>query len=81
MKGSLFIAKPFGIRVFVHWTFSLLILWVLGSMLAAGAGLSQAAEATLFVLAVFGCVILHEFLASTLERKLLLRLKPRQQGR
>ena len=60
MKGSLKIGEPFGIGVFVHWTFSLLIAFVVLSQFYAGAPVTAIAGGVVFVLAVFGCVLLHE---------------------
>jgi len=49
-----------GIDVFLHWSFLIVPAWVALTSLAAGATLVSAVNATLFVLAVFGCVLLHE---------------------
>ncbi len=49
-----------GIRIRVHWTFLLLPLYVYFSSLFAGSGTIAAAISILFVLAIFGCVLLHE---------------------
>jgi Zn-dependent protease len=58
------IGRPFGINLFIHWTFWLLPLWIVLSAPAAGA----AAESNIFPLglqlalvgALFTCVVLHE---------------------
>jgi Zn-dependent protease len=54
MKGSLHLGSPFGIGLFVHWTFGLLIAFLLFLTNAGLGGL-------IFVLALFGCVTLHEY--------------------
>ncbi len=59
MKGWK-ITELAGIGVYVHWTFLLLPVLVASSALSSGSGLAAAAEAVLFVLAIFGCVVLHE---------------------
>jgi Zn-dependent protease len=51
--------KLFGIGVYVHWTFLLLLGWVLYSGLDEG--LTAALATVALVVAVFGCVVLHEF--------------------
>lgn len=56
MGGSLKLGSVAGIGIFVHWTFSILIAWVLFSQPTLTAGISASA----FVLALFGCVVLHE---------------------
>src|SRR5262245_7919289 len=57
MKWSWKIFTAFGIGVYIHATFWLLILWV---VLVSGE-LYRGLFATLLVLAVFACVVLHEF--------------------
>lgn len=60
MKGSWEIGKIAGIDIRVHWTFLLLPLWVYFSSLASGGGIAAAVLSVAFLLAVFGCVVLHE---------------------
>ena len=49
-----------GIGIFVHWSFLILPLMIAGSALSAGSGLAVAVWSVVFVLAIFGCVLLHE---------------------
>jgi Zn-dependent protease/predicted transcriptional regulator len=60
MKNSLSIGRVAGIHLFIHWTFPLLLGWVIFSNLRAGRSLDDTLWSLLFVLAVFVCVILHE---------------------
>lgn len=60
MRGSLRIGRLAGIDVFVHWTFGILLAWVLGTHLMRGAGMADALAGVGLILAVFGCVVLHE---------------------
>ncbi len=69
-KYSLNLGKPFGIRVSVHWTFSLLIVWIVIMSVNQGLGLSQILMHILFVLTLFACVVLHEFGHSLMAIKL-----------
>lgn len=59
-RYSLNIGKPFGIRVSVHWTFSLLIVWIVFISINRGLELPQILMHILFVLTLFVCVVLHE---------------------
>lgn len=59
-RYSLNLGKPFGIRVSVHWTFSLLIVWIVFISINRGLDLQQILMHILFVLALFVCVVLHE---------------------
>jgi Zn-dependent protease len=59
-RYSLSLGKPFGIKVSVHWTFSLLIAWIVVVSVSRGLDLSQILWHILFVLALFVCVVLHE---------------------
>jgi len=61
MKWSLRIARFAGIDVFVHWTFVLLITWILLTNLGAGRSLDESLWSIWFVLSLFVCVVLHEF--------------------
>jgi Zn-dependent protease/predicted transcriptional regulator len=61
MKWSLKLGSYAGIGVYLHWTFALLIGWVFFSHLGAGQTPGQAVAGVAFVLALFGCVVMHEF--------------------
>lgn len=60
MKWSLRIARVAGIGIYVHWTFFLLIAWIIFIHLGASAGADAAARSVGFFLAIFGCIVLHE---------------------
>jgi Zn-dependent protease/CBS domain-containing protein len=61
VANSLELGKPFGIRLSVHWSFSLLLVWILFISLRHGLDLYQILWHVVFVLALFTCVVLHEF--------------------
>ncbi|MEM9718815.1 MAG: site-2 protease family protein [Bacteroidota bacterium] len=61
MKWSLFLGKPWGIKLYIHWTFLILIAWVLYTQLSQGTPMPEALIPIGFVLAVFACVTLHEY--------------------
>ena len=50
-----------GIQVLMHWSFLLLLAWVLITTLGTGKGLQHAGFQLGAVLIVFACVVLHEF--------------------
>jgi Zn-dependent protease len=60
MRSSLKIATIFGIEVRIHFTFLLFLAWI-GLTYYQIAGFSGALQGVLFILALFGCVLLHEF--------------------
>ncbi|MEQ9363278.1 MAG: site-2 protease family protein [Leptospirales bacterium] len=60
MKWSLSLGKIAGIRLFVHWTFSILIVYIFFAHYAAGHGLREALWGAAFIIALFACVLLHE---------------------
>jgi Zn-dependent protease/predicted transcriptional regulator len=60
MKWSWKLAEVAGIGIYVHWTFSILIGWVVLQHMTDGAGLATAVGGVLLILAVFACVVLHE---------------------
>ncbi len=49
-----------GIKIRLHWTFVLLPLFIYFSSLMDGRGMTAAIASVVFVLAIFGCVLLHE---------------------
>lgn len=61
MKWSLKLGSYAGIGVYLHWTFALLILWIIVMHLGAGETAGQALADVGFILALFFCVVLHEF--------------------
>jgi Zn-dependent protease/CBS domain-containing protein len=60
MRWSLRLGSVSGIGIDVHWSFLILIGWVLLIHLSHGAGIGGALEGVVFVLVIFGCVVLHE---------------------
>lgn len=61
MKWSWKIARFTDIDIYVHSTFFILILWVGLSYWAIGHSVAAVIEGVGFVLALFTCVVLHEF--------------------
>lgn len=61
MKGSLRIGTFFGIGVHIHWTFPLLLLFVAWRAWSSGADAAGIGVSVVFVLAIFACVVMHEY--------------------
>ena len=61
MKWSWKLGRFAGIDVFVHATFFLLIGWIALSHWLQARSLAAAAAGVAFILALFACVVLHEF--------------------
>ncbi|MFN3742155.1 MAG: site-2 protease family protein [Anaerolineales bacterium] len=55
------VARLFGINVYIHPTFWLLVVWVVLSDFLVHRSLDSALQGILFVLALFVCVVFHEF--------------------
>ena len=60
MKWSWKITRIAGIDVYVHATFFILILWIGLSYWAVDGSLGAVIIGVGFILALFGCVVLHE---------------------
>jgi len=60
MKKSLSFPKIAGINIYIHWTFSLIILWIIYVNFRAGLNAVQIGWSVFFVLSLFVCVTLHE---------------------
>lgn len=69
MKYALRLGRPFGIKIAIHWTFLLLILWVVAVNINQGADTGQALLSVAFVLVLFICVVLHELGHSLAARR------------
>lgn len=61
MKWSWKLVRLAGIDVFVHATFVMLIVWIAMIYWDTGGGLDAVARGVGFILALFACVLLHEF--------------------
>lgn len=64
-----------GIGVYLHWTFALLIAWIFFSQLGTGAGAARATATVIFVLALFFCVVLHEYGHALMARRFGIRTR------
>ncbi len=60
MKGSFKLGNIAGIGVFIHWTFSLLIVFIVYVNYKAGQNLTQILWSVLFISCIFLTVFLHE---------------------
>ena len=60
MKGTFKLGKIAGISLFIHWTFSLLLLFIVYINYKAGQNLTQILWSVLFILCIFLTVLLHE---------------------
>ena len=60
MRWSWRIGRLAGIGIYVHATFLLLILFILFVNWRQGRSLATATEGVIFILAIFGCIVLHE---------------------
>jgi Zn-dependent protease/CBS domain-containing protein len=60
VKWSLQIARVAGIGIYLHWTFLLLMGWIASIHIAQRHDLPAVIHGLGFVLAIFGCVVLHE---------------------
>jgi len=67
MKWSWKLGKFRGISVYMHATFLILIAFIVFSHWSAGHSLAMTLEGVGFILAIFACVVLHEFGLLTAE--------------
>lgn len=61
MKGTFKLAKVAGIGLFIHWTFSLLIAFIIFINYRTGLNAVQILWSVVFVLCIFITVVMHEF--------------------
>src|SRR5438105_811132 len=60
MSWSWKIGRIAGIPIYIHWTFLILIAWLVLSHWSATHDPAATAEGVGFTLSIFGCVVLHE---------------------
>lgn len=60
-KLSLYIGNYSGIKVFIHWSFWLILVWIYFSYYNVNKNPAEGLNGVLFILAIFACVVLHEF--------------------
>jgi Zn-dependent protease/predicted transcriptional regulator len=60
MKGALKIGSVSGIKIEVHWSFTLLLIWVAFLEIQKGSDLNRILLNEALILVLFVCVILHE---------------------
>ncbi len=68
MKWSIKLGRLWGIDVFLHFTFLIFLAWV-GSSVWVGAGPGVAISTVLLIVALFSCVLLHEYGHALTARK------------
>ncbi len=69
LKYVLPLGSPFGIRVSVHWSFLLLVAWIVYVDIERGLGLVPILYSILFIITIFICVVIHELSHSLTARK------------
>jgi Zn-dependent protease len=65
------LGRAFGINIFIHWTFALIVGYVLFASVRSGAPspLDRAVYSLTFLAAAFGCVVLHELGHALMARR------------
>jgi Zn-dependent protease len=61
MKGSMKLITIKGIIVYLHFTFLVFLAWMIGVFIFSGMQWMQLVWSLLFLLAVFACIVLHEY--------------------
>lgn len=69
MNQSFTLGRIAGIKILMHWTFLLLLAWIIFSEIGKGSGTATIIMTVLFVLSIFFCVVLHELGHSLTAKK------------
>jgi len=75
VRGAVRLGSLAGIGVYVHWSFLILIGWVLYVHFSQGSTWTAALNDVGFVLAIFGCVVLHELGHALMARRFGIRTR------
>lgn len=57
----MYVGRFAGIGVYIHWTFWIILIWFFFIYYNTTKDASQGFQGVLFILALFGCVVLHEY--------------------
>ncbi|WP_224996072.1 site-2 protease family protein [Cesiribacter sp. SM1] len=66
---SLYIGRFAGIKVYIHWTFWIILVWVFYMYYNINQDAGEGLKGVLFILALFACVVLHEYGHALTARK------------
>lgn len=69
MKWALYLGKIAGIKLYMHWTFLILVGWIFLMYFQVGNNIRDGLMGVAFILTIFVCVILHEFGHSLTARR------------
>src|SRR5688572_17925737 len=75
MKGSLRIAKIAGIDIYIHWTFGLLLAYILFVNYRSGTSGSQLLWSFAFIMTIFLIIVLHELGHALTARRFNIKTK------
>ncbi len=75
MKWSWRIGRFFGIDLYMHWTFLILVAWIALVHYQQSRSLGLTLQGILFILAIFACVVLHEYGHALTARKYSIRTR------
>ncbi len=75
MKGSFKLGKIAGIGIFIHWSFSILIAYIIFINYRTGNSPAQIVWSVLFILSVFATVVLHELGHALAAKKFNIKTK------
>ncbi len=75
LRGSLRVVRVAGIDIGIHWTFWLLIAFLVFYTISRGGSAADAAQLVVFVFALFVCVVLHELGHALMARRFGVRTR------
>lgn len=75
MKGALKLGSVSGIKIEIHWTFSLLLVWVAFIEIQGGGDLGRVLINEALILVLFACVVLHELGHALMAKKYDIKTK------
>lgn len=74
-KATIAFPKIAGINIYIHWTFWLIIFYIIYINFRAGLDAMQIGWSVLFVMSLFVCVVLHEYGHALTARRFGIRTK------
>jgi Zn-dependent protease len=59
-KWALYIGSLLGIKLFIHWSFLIILVWIFLMYFRMGHSISAGLDGVFFIIVLFACVIMHE---------------------
>jgi len=75
MKGAWYLGSFSEIKLYIHWTFLILLGWIVITYYKLHNSIDEAMIGGIFIIILFGCVVLHEFGHALMAKRFHIKTK------